>query len=396
MKKRLICLILLCFTLVLAFFGGDSASATEPTNGESDESVSIEEMTDELDLSELQRLFSELDENEQSLFGGDIAGYIKAAASGESGMGFESFFGYVLSAFGASVKDVLPLVASVTGIAAAVALICGIKGNFSGLSTEKAVSIAGVALCSVTVLLSAFSAIKAVGELVGSLRAQCEAVFPILFTLMTALGASGSIAVYQPAVAVLAFSVTELITVVVLPLIIASLVLGVISGVTSEEGGTESLSKVTASAAKWLMYTSFFLFTAFLSVKGATAAIFDNVSVRTAKFALSRYVPVIGGYLSEGFNTILASVALIKNAVGGTAILVMIVTALPVLMKTIVTSLSLKLAEAVVGTFSNGKIKKVLSNVTGAVNALIAVVAGTAFLYFIFLMLIIVSGNLVL
>lgn len=396
MKKRLICLILLCFTLVLAFFGGDSASATEPTNGESDESVSIEEMTDELDLSELQRLFSELDENEQSLFGGDIAGYIKAAASGESGMGFESFFGYVLSAFGASVKDVLPLVASVAGIAAAVALICGIKGNFSGSSTEKAVSIAGVALCSVTVLLSAFSVIKAVGELVGSLRAQCEAVFPILFTLMTALGASGSIAVYQPAVAVLAFSVTELITVVVLPLIIASLVLGVISGVTSEEGGTESLSKVTASAAKWLMYTSFFLFTAFLSVKGATAAVFDNVSVRTAKFALSRYVPVIGGYLSEGFNTILASVALIKNAVGGTAILVMIVTALPVLMKTIVTSLSLKLAEAVVGTFSNGKIKKVLSNVTGAVNALIAVVAGTAFLYFIFLMLIIVSGNLVL
>lgn len=396
MKKRLICLILLCFTLVLAFFGGDSASATEPTNGESGESVSIEEMTDELDLSELQRLFSELDENEQSLFGGDIAGYIKAAASGESGMGFESFFGYVLSAFGASVKDVLPLVASVTGIAAAVALICGIKGSFSGSSTEKAVSIAGVALCSVTVLLSAFSAIKAVGELVGSLRAQCEAVFPILFTLMTALGASGSIAVYQPAVAVLAFSITELITVVVLPLVIASLVLGVISGVTSEEGGTESLSKVTASAAKWLMYTSFFLFTAFLSVKGATAAVFDNVSVRTAKFALSRYVPVIGGYLSEGFNTILASVALIKNAVGGTAILVMIVTALPVLMKTIVTSLSLKLAEAVVGTFSNGKIKKVLSNVTGAVNALIAVVAGTAFLYFIFLMLIIVSGNLVL
>lgn len=381
---------------MLAFFGGDSASATEPTNGESGESVSIEEMTDELDLSELQRLFSELDENEQSLFGGDIAGYIKAAASGESGMGFESFFGYVLSAFGASVKDVLPLVASVAGIAAAVALISGVKGNFAGSSTEKAVSIAGVALCSVTVLLSAFSAIKAVGELVGSLRAQCEAVFPILFTLMTALGASGSIAVYQPAVAVLAFSVTELITVVVLPLIIASLVLGVISGVTSEEGGTESLSKVTASAAKWLMYTSFFLFTAFLSVKGATAAFFDNVSVRTAKFALSRYVPVIGGYLSEGFNTILASVALIKNAVGGTAILVMIVTALPVLMKTIVTSLSLKLAEAVVGTFSNGKIKKVLSNVTGAVNALIAVVAGTAFLYFIFLMLIIVSGNLVL
>ena len=396
MKKRLFSLILLGFIAVFGFFGGEIAFADEATQNGTGDVSSVEESVDELDLSELERLFSELDETEQTLFGGDIVGYIKKTASGESGIGFEGFISYVLASLGASVKDVLPLVATVAGIAMAVALVGGIKGNFGGSSVDKAVSMAGVALCSITVLLSVFSAVKSVCELAGNLRTQSEAVFPVLFTLMSALGASGSIAVYQPAVAVLTFSITELITAVALPLTIASLAAGVVSGITDDGEGTASIAKFTSSSAKWVMCTAYFLFIAFLSVKGATAAVCDNVSVRTAKFALSKYVPVIGGYLSEGFNTILASVALIKNAVGGTAVLIMVVTVLPVLIKTILTMLSLRLAEAVAGTLGGGRIKKVLSGASDACGVLIAIVAGAAFSYFIFLMLIIVSGNLVL
>lgn len=58
--------------------------------------------------------------------------------------------------------------------------------------------------------------------------------------------------------------------------------------------------------------------------------------------------------------------------------------------------LSLRLAEAVAGTLGGGRIKKVLSGASDACGVLIAIVAGAAFSYFIFLMLIIVSGNLVL
>lgn len=234
MKKRLFSLIFLSIIAVFGFFGGEVAFADEAAQNGTGDVPSVEESVDELDLSELERLFSELDETEQTLFGGDIVGYIKKTASGESGIGFEGFFSYVLSALGASVKDVLPLVATVAGIAMAVALVSGIKGNFGGSSVDKAVSMAGVALCSITVLLSVFSTVKSVCELAGKLRTQSEAVFPVLFTLMSTLGASGSIAVYQPAVAVLTFSITELITAVALPLTIASLAPGVVSGITDD------------------------------------------------------------------------------------------------------------------------------------------------------------------
>ena len=248
---------------------------------------------------------------------------------------------------------------------------------------------------SAIVLLQIFGIIRETAALVTTLKGQMEAVFPILFTMMTALGASGSMAIYQPAVAVLAFSVTELISVIALPMLIITIVFSVIGNLsgTVKLGG---MAKFFISAAKWILYTSFFLFLAFLSIQGITAAVYDSISVRTAKFALSKYVPVIGGYLSEGFNVILAGTVLIKNAVGLTAVIIMFVSIVPVLFKVIIVSLALKLAGALTEPFEGGRIAGLLNSVSSAVNLLVAIICGIVFLYFVFLLLVIASGNLVL
>lgn len=184
-------------------------------------------------------------------------------------------------------------------------------------------------------------------------------------------------------------------TTIALPALIVAIVFSVVGNLsgTVKLGGA---AKFCISAAKWVLYTTFFLFLAFLSVQGITAAIYDNVSVRAAKFAMSKYIPVIGGYLSEGFNVILAGSVLIKNAVGLTAVVVLLMTVLPVLIKIIAVSLSLKLAGAITEPFEGGKITSLLNSVSSGVNLLIAVVCGLAFLYFVFLILLIASGNLVL
>ena len=301
----------------------------------------------------------------------------------------------MLGALGISIAEILPVLISIIAVAVLISFIGGMKGSFASQSVDGIVNFAGIALVSAIVLLQIFSAIRDTSALVTTLKTQMEAVFPILFTLMTALGASGSIAIYQPAVAVLAFSVTELVSAIALPMLIITIVFSVVGNLSSATklGG---MAKFFVSAAKWILYTSFFLFLTFLSVQGITAAVYDNISVRTAKFALSKYVPVIGGYLSEGFNVILAGTVLIKNAVGLTAVIIMFVSVVPVLLKVIVVSLSLKLAGAVTEPFEGGKICGLLNSVSSSVNLLVAVILGMVFLYFVFLILIIASGNLVL
>ena len=359
------------------------------------EEISVEELLNELDISALSEYFDTMAEDQKAFFGSSLKEWLGKVANGEFKFEYSSFMKYLLTTLGGTLGSVLPILLSIIAIAVTISFVGGIKGGFASKSTDTLVNFAGITLVSVLILVEIYGAIGDVRLLVSSIRTQTEIVFPILFTLMTALGASGSIAIYQPAVAVFAFSITELVTTIALPALIVAIVFSVVGNLsgTVKLGGA---AKFCISAAKWVLYTTFFLFLAFLSVQGITAAIYDNVSVRTAKFAMSKYIPVIGGYLSEGFNVILAGSVLIKNAVGLTAVMILLMTVLPVLIKIIAVSLSLKLAGAITEPFEGGKITSLLNSVSSGVNLLIAVVCGLAFLYFVFLILLIASGNLVL
>lgn len=359
------------------------------------EEISVEELLNELDISALSEYFDTMTEDQKAFFGSSLKAWLGKVANGEFKFEYSSFMKYLLSTLGCTLGSVLPILLSIIAIAVTISFVGGINGGFASKSTDTLVNFAGITLVSVLILVEIYGAIGDVRSLVSSIRTQTEIVFPILFTLMTALGASGSIAIYQPAVAVFAFSITELVTTIALPALIVAIVFSVVGNLsgTVKLGGA---AKFCISAAKWVLYTTFFLFLAFLSVQGITAAIYDNVSVRAAKFAMSKYIPVIGGYLSEGFNVILAGSVLIKNAVGLTAVVVLLMTVLPVLIKIIAVSLSLKLAGAITEPFEGGKITSLLNSVSSGVNLLIAVVCGLAFLYFVFLILLIASGNLVL
>ena len=362
---------------------------------EEEEQIGIEELLSELDISALDEYFKSMPDNSRELFGTGLKDWLVKVANGEFKFEYSSFVKYALSTLGESVASTLPILMSIIAIAILINLVGGIKGSFASKSTDAVVNFAGITLVSILVIIEIFGVIRDVKSMVEAVRTQSEIVFPILFTLMTALGASGSIAIYQPAVAIFAISITELVTSLALPALIVAVVFSIVGNLsgTVKLGGA---AKFCLSAAKWVLYTTFFLFLAFLSVQGITAAIYDNVSVRAAKFALSKYVPIIGGYLSEGFNVILAGSVLIKNAVGMTAVLILLMTVVPILIKIIVVSLSLKLAGAITEPLEGGKITSLLNSISGAINLLIAVVFGLAFIYFVFLILLIASGNLVL
>ena len=142
------------------------------------------------------------------------------------------------------------------------------------------------------------------------------------------------------------------------------------------------------------MSTAFFVFMAFLSVQGITASVYDGISIRTTKFALSKYVPVIGGYLSEGFNLIMAGSVLIKNSLGLTALILLLLTVVPYIIRITLLSLTLRLTAAISEPLGSSEITGVIGSFGKNLTVLIAIILGVTFMYFVFIMLIIATGNL--
>lgn len=395
-KKRL--LVVLAVIIVYLFLASFSAS-TLPRGANNDAgadlSQDIENILGEIDLSELEQYIATLSTEQQAFFGAGIVGKLKSIIAGETAADYRSVFSYALDMLGINLLSCAPIVISVLCIVIAFSLISAVKGRFASDSVETIVHFACVALVSVILITQIFSTVQSVRDVVGGLQMQMNIVFPIMLTMMTAIGAGSSAAVYQPAVAVLGQGITELIGAAVLPAFIASIVFTVVGNLT-DGISLKKMSGFFSTASKWLLGTAFFLFIAFLSVQGITASVYDGVSVRTAKFALSKYVPVIGGYLSEGLNLVMAGSVLIKNAVGMTAVILLFVSVLPVICNILVFSLSLSLAAAITEPLGGGKISSLLSGLSKNMSLLVAILLGTVFLYFIFLVLVVCTGNLVI
>ena len=138
----------------------------------------------------------------------------------------------------------------------------------------------------------------------------------------------------------------------------------------------------------------FGLFAAFLTAQGIAGGVVDKFGFNVAKFALSGYVPILGGYLSDGFDLVTASVVIVKNAFGYFSAMVLVAVVVFPLLKVLAFSLVLKLSAAIVEPIGDERVSKLLHTVAGSFNLLITALAGVGFLFFIMIMLMLASCNM--
>jgi stage III sporulation protein AE len=119
----------------------------------------------------------------------------------------------------------------------------------------------------------------------------------------------------------------------------------------------------------------------------------DGVAVNAVKFAVSSYVPVLGGYLSDGFDLFLGSLVLIKNAVGFTSVIIMLTALFAPIIKIAVFVLALKLLAAITEPIADGRISKMISGLASNMKLLTASVLGVGFMFFLVVMLVVMTAN---
>lgn len=391
MKVKIVAILL----LVLAVFASADFFDAKAENGDnaSDITGSIEDVINELDLTDLEKYLATLTEQQRAFLNGDNAKeFIKRIINGNA-IDFNSIMSFIFSILGAGAKTFIPLMLALIAVAIAYNVINSIKGKFASDSVESIIRFACMAIILILLITQVFSIITATVKMLNGLKSQTNIFFPIILTLMTAIGAGSSVSIYRPAILIFTSGIINLITTIAIPLFIVSMIFTAVGNI-SNGIKLKEMSSFFSTVSKWVLNTTFFLFMAFLSIQGITASVYDGISIRTTKFALSKYVPVIGGYLSEGFNLILAGSVLIKNSIGLTAIILLLFTVLPYIVQIALLSLTLRLSAAIIEPLGSGEISGVVSGFGKNINLLISMVLGVSFLYFVFVMLVIMTGNL--
>jgi len=343
------------------------------------------------DLDEIARSLTDADFN---VFGGDtFATRVGRILSGEFVDDYPNILAAILALFGGVVLDVLPVVFLIV----AISMLCGFLNSIKS-DSSKSVSevIHFVALAAVVTIVLVHAGVLAadVGRTLQSLKTQMDIIFPILLTLMAATGGTVSVGVYQPAVVMLSSGVMQIFTYIVMPLFFINLVFSVV-GNLSPNVNLDKFASFFTSAFKWVIGIVFTVFLAFLTIQGITAAAHDGVSIRAAKLTISSYVPFLGGYISQGFDLVLASSMLIKNAIGVAGLYLLLGVVLTPVIKIAVFMLGLKLAAAITQPIGDARISNFLTSINKSFSMLVAVLIGAAFMYFITIGLVILTGNII-
>ena len=278
-----------------------------------------------------------------------------------------------------------------------VSILCSFVGQLSPTGKTSSINKVVYFACFGIIIVLLSTTLKDVitnsSNTILSIQKQMEVIFPILLVMLTSVGGVSTSATMQPMVGILSSGVIYLFNAFVLPIFVFSVIFTIV-GNLSNEVKLDKFNKFFSSLFKWVIGGIFTIFLAIIAIKGLTASSIDGISIKTAKFALKTYIPILGGYLSDGFNLILASSMLIKNAVGGVGLLLFLLTIIAPIVNLVVLSLGLKLVAAIVEPISDNKIPNFIYSVANLLTMLIVCLIAVAFMYLIVVGLFMLSGNI--
>jgi len=355
----------------------------------------IDEQIGNLDTEEIDKIIENLDEQTKGLFGEEtFIDKLMKIISGDLGKDSGSILEYVFSFTLDNVLSFVPIMATILSVAILGSVLQGVKSNKNSSSIRQVINF--IVYGTVVILVfSVFSKmINSVVSTISVMKGQMDGIFPILLTLLTSIGGTVSVGVYQPAMAILSTVVINIFQLFLMPLFIFSCILSLLNNM-SNSVKLDKLISFLNSLFKWTIGIVFTVFMGFASLQGLTAGTIDGFSIKTAKYTLKNSIPIVGGYMSDGVFIILAGCNLIKNAVGLGGLLLLASSVIAPILEIIIFSLVLKLTAGLIEPLGNSQLASLVGALAKNLQMLVAMLATISFMYILLTGLVMGSANII-
>ncbi len=371
--------------------GGITASAAEEDKRvELNENIS--KLLDDLDLSELQKYLESDSGNYLFKFGKNAREIIEYLISGNLKTDYGGYLNELFSIIFKDVINLIPAFATVTAIALLSAVVSAAEGSILGKSTSKIVHLACYSLIILIITTMLVGIVSGCISSINNVKRQVEIITPILTTLTVLTGGTGSAAIYQPSAIFLSGGAVELVSCFVFPAAIAVVVLNLLSKFNPQMSfsGVAALIK---SILKWVIGITVTVFSIFITVQSSATSLFDGIIFKATKFVVGNTVPIVGNFLSSGFDMLTSAGLLIKSSVGVCGLVLLLMEIIQPVILIIGFSIILKVVGAIVQPVGENVLYNLLSDLSKDIEYFIAGLLTVAFMYALVIMLIINSAN---
>lgn len=212
-------------------------------------------------------------------------------------------------------------------------LISSILNTLSASLSNSSLSFAFNLCSSLCVALTVFNVCVSIASYVTQytkILCQVMSSFAPIMTSILIMSGKISTATITNATMILLISITDgFLIACMLPLIKICMMFSCVKSIGGVEfGGLSKLVRNTfTSVTVFIMSLFMFIF----SFKNILTQGADTVSLKTARFAISSFVPIVGASINDALRTLASSISLIKSSCGVLAILIIALIMIPII-----------------------------------------------------------------
>lgn len=304
----------------------------------------------------------------------------------------KTLFQKVINLFGKEIKDTIRIIGSVIVIIVIHSMLKSVSENLENKSISQITYYVQYILI-VTIVMSNFAdIIQLAKNTIQNLVGFSYSLLPILMTLMVTTGSIASASVVQPILLFLITFIGNMITTFLLPLILVGTALGIVSKI-SDKVQIDKLSKYFKSSVVWMLGIVLTIFVGVLSLEGSLTSSVDGLTAKTAKAAVSNFIPVVGKILGDAVDTVIGCSSILKNAVGIVGVVVILGICIVPIIKLTILMLTYYIASAICEPIADAKIVSLLGQIGDTFKMLLAMLICVSVMLIIGVTLVIKISN---
>ena len=280
-----------------------------------------------------------------------------------------------------------------------IGIMCAVLQNIQNSFDSYGVSKIAYYICflvMITIIIKSFTLTMNVAKgAIDSMVQFTNALMPALLTLLAAVGGFTSAAMLDPVIVFVIKIISDIIRDFIIPLTMLVVVLNIVDSM-SENIKVTRLADLIKQINYWVLGIIMTVFVGFITVRSSASSTIDQVTLKTTKFALDNFVPVVGKCMSDAISTVAGYTAILKDAVSIAGLFVMLIISIYPLLKILIIALIYKFVGAVMEPVVDKKVVDCLGAVGNSLVIMFAAVLSAAVMLFIMITMVAQTGKLVM
>lgn len=285
------------------------------------------------------------------------------------------------------------------GMLIIISIICALLTNLQkAFSNESLSSIAYFACYSIIIILmtkSFYVGVTLARDTINKMTDFMTALLPILIVLLTTVGGIVEAAALDPLLIGAINLFARFYSNFIIPLILMTFALQFVNNL-SEDYKIDKLTKVMNQIALWCQGIVMTIFIGLVTVRGFTTKTIDQVTAKTAKYAVDNFIPIVGKCLSDAIATVAGYSLLLKNAVSSLGLVILLCIVIFPILKLFVMSFAYKITAAIIEPISDKKLVNTISAAGESLTLIMSCLISVSVMFFIMISIMAIAGKSVI